>query len=140
MGNFKKTELSDNWINYYHQQALELFEKATLSTTNGISIYVEYRGFKLRFSDHQTGISRQQEEVNFGLNFDKNNINERLDWIEKRNNKNNWIEVEKKMLNTEFGFNKLNPNSKIISKDFKRLSKKGTELFEFTYISLVFEN
>ena len=54
-----------------------------------------------------------------------------------RTKRENYKEVSevKTILNTEYGFNKLQPNATILKKEFVRMSKKGQELFEFTYES-----
>ena len=127
------TGINKDWAEHYKQEAINTYGSATVSTTNGISVYVKIDGYTVRFSDHETGISRKESEIQLSLGMinGKDFVLEQIERAKSENYKK--IKETKEIINTEYGFNKLQPNAKILKKEFIRFSKKGQELFKFTY-------
>jgi len=96
------------------------------STANGISFYITYRGWRVRFSDHMTSAfsGRHTDEIHVGLNATKESVDSAID----RRNPDNW-EVEvvtREKVNTEYGIKKMFPNAISIEIiESRGLSKKS---------------
>lgn len=126
--------INKSWSQDYKNRIEEEFKtKATVSTTNGISIYITYRGYKVRFSDHQTSTfsGRHLEEIHVTLNSKKEFIDRRIEKMNPENYKHKL--AVKELVNTEFGVKKLFPNAfNIEILEERGLSKKTKQpLFLF---------
>lgn len=130
----------DLWIKSEVERISNEFSVSTTaiskSTTNGISFYINYRGHKVRFSDHMTSAfsGRHIDEIHVSLSAAKQEVDRK---VEKRNPDNYKEEVEtKKVLNTDYGVRKMFPDSISINAiESKGVSKKGQALFLFEVVT-----
>lgn len=128
---FEKRNFNATWVERYAEKVRNLFGSVETCTHNGLSLYTTYKGYKVRFSDHEPGIGKRETYICLALS--QINLEVVEDEIMRRDI-NNYKEVtyQFETKNTIYGIGKMHPKSHIISSELVGKTKKGDDLFLFT--------
>jgi len=100
----------------------------------GVSLYVKYGGYKVRFSDHQTSnfSGRHIDEVHVPLGSEMEVVEDRIRRKDPANYSDEIVTIEAQGISAD-SVSKYYINAvSIVKGDFIKTSKKGNDVFKFT--------